>query len=222
MVDTLATAMGFELPDYADTNIYTDVTGGIEGIGDEADDSTDSVNKLKKALASIDEMSILSEGKTKGIKLDTGSGYSELDNAINEKTQSYMQKFNEELGNMSNKAKELADKIQPALENFFKKMDELSPLFIGVATSIGAYKIMEFFVGLATKIGSLALTPTGVIALAIGGIAAIYLAIKEYNKKLMQEDLASRFGDIQLKLKDIEEIANTITTKNILLISMYM
>jgi hypothetical protein len=124
MVDTLATAMGFELPDYTDTNIYTDVTGDIEGIGDGADETKDSVDSLKKSLMSFDSLNILSKGKTKGIGLDVGSGYGELDDAINEKTASYMAKFNEELEKMSNKADTLADGI----ERFFSLVgDKVRP-----------------------------------------------------------------------------------------------
>jgi hypothetical protein len=211
MVDTLASAMGFELPDYSDSNIYTDVTGDIEGMGEEAEDATDFVEKLKKSVLGFDDLNILSNNKNKGISIDIGEGYSELDDAIGQKTISYMAKFNEELANMKNKAQEIADNIQPKIEAFFEILNELSPLFIGVATSIGAYAIINFFVGLAAKIGALAFTPAGVIALAIGGIAAIYSAIKEYNEKLVREDLAGRFGDIQLSMEDMEDVAQRIT-----------
>lgn len=211
LVDTIAGAMGYELPDYTDSDIYRDITGDIEGIGESADDSNDSVKKLRQTLASFDELNILGDSKVKGINLNIGGGYDNLDDAINQKTTSYMSKFSDELVKMSNKAKELADEIQPKLEAFFKKMDELSPVFLGVATSVGAYAIMNFFIDLATKIGALAFTPTGIIALAIGGIAAIYSAIKEYNEKLVQEDLAGRFGEISLSMQEIETIANRLT-----------
>ena len=210
MVDTFATAVGFELPDYSDSNIYTDVTGDIEGIGDAADKTTDSVNSMKKALAKFDELNVLSKNKDKGIKLDTGSGYKKLDDAINKKTVSYMQKFNEELANMQNKAEELADRIQPKLEKFVTWMDKIAPILVGIGAAFITYKVIGWFESLATALGALNPT-TGVVALAVGAITAIYLAVKKYNKKLIEEDLASRFGDITLSLEEIEDIAERLT-----------
>jgi hypothetical protein len=211
MVDTLATAMGFELPDYTDTNIYTDVTGDIEGIGDGADEAKDSVDSLKKSLMSFDELNILSSGKSKGIKLDVGSGYGELDNAINDKTTSYMAKFNEELANMKNKAEELADKIQPKIQAFVDTMDKISPILKAIGAAFVTYKVVTWFGELATAIGKFHLGPAGIAALAVGAIILIYEAVKEYNKKLVEEDLASRFGDIQLSMEEMEKVAQRIT-----------
>jgi len=211
MVDTFATAVGFELPDYSDSSIYTDITGNIDGVGDSAEKSAESVNKLKKAIAKFDELNVLTQGKTKGINTDTGSGYKELDDAINKKTTSYMQKFNQELANMQNKAEELANKIQPKLENFVTWLDKIAPILEGIGIAFITYKVVTWFNNLSTALAAFNPT-TGVIALAVGAIAAIYLAVKKYNKKLVEEDLASRFGDITLSLEEIEEIAERLTT----------
>jgi methyl-accepting chemotaxis protein/Spy/CpxP family protein refolding chaperone len=219
MVDTFATAVGFELPDYSDSNIYSDITGdivgGYEDIEDSANDATDATNKLKRATLGIDDLNILQESKqSSGSKNGSGglgSGYDELDDAIGNKTQSYMSKFNEEMAKMSNQAKELADKIQPKLEDFIEWMDKISPVLEGVAAAFITYKVIDWFSSLAAKLSTLAVTPGGVIALAIGGLVAIYGAVSEYNKKLVEEDLAGRFGDIAFSAQEIDEIAQRIT-----------
>lgn len=217
MIDTLATAVGFELPDYTDTNIYSSAIEDIEGVysdlGGTIDDTTKANEKLKKSIAGFDELNILSENrgtKSKGIG-GIGSGYDELDDTIKDKTASYMAKFNEELQNMSNKANELADKLQPKLEKLVEWLDKISPALKGISAAFITYKVITWFADLATKIGTLSTSPAGVIALAIGGIVMLYSAIKEYNEKLVKEDLEGRFGKISLSMEDIEKIAKRLT-----------
>jgi Skp family chaperone for outer membrane proteins/uncharacterized protein (DUF1499 family) len=215
LIDTIATAVGFELPNYADTNIYTDITEGIDDIGESANEATGAAEKLKKSLAGFDQLNILSSnsgGSGKGSSVNTGSGYSQLDDAINQKTESYMNKFNEELTNMKNKAEELADKIQPKLEKFIEWMEKISPVLKGIAAAFVTYKVVTWFGDLAKAISAFHLGPAGIIAIAIGAIVAIYEAVKKYNQKLVDEDLASRFGDIVLSLEEVEDIAERITT----------
>jgi len=211
MLETIASAVGFELPDYTDTNIYRDITDSIDGIGDEADETTGSVNKLYKALLKFDELNILSEGKTSKIGIDIGSGYKELDEVINQKTASYLEKFNEELGKMKNKAEELADKIQPKLEKFVDTIKDFSPALEGLAAAFVTYKIISWFEKLAGVVSLLDPKALAVSAF-VGGLLAIYEAVKKYNEKLVEEDLAKRFGDIALSLEDIEDIAERLTS----------
>lgn len=213
VVDTLAMATGYEIPDYSDSNIYKDITGDIEGIEDAADGATEANDKLKKSIMGFDELNILSSNMSKALSgLGPGKGYKELDDAINQKTVSYMEKWNEEMAKMSNKAKEIAEVIQPKIEDIIGVLDAISPLLEGIAVAFATYKIIQLFSSLGTKLSILANTPGLPIALAIGGIAAIYFAIKEYNEKLVKEDLASRFGDIVLSLEDIKKVAGELTT----------
>lgn len=210
LVDTIAQAMGYELPDYTDSELYTDISGDIETIGDSADDSTKSVNQLKKSLASFDELNILGDSKVKGINLNLNGGYDNLDDAINQKTSSYMAKFSDELVKMSNKAKQIADDLEPKIRSFVEFMQGLGPLFEGAILAFTTYKIIDWFSNLATNIGKI--NPTaGVAALFVGAIAMIYKAVKEYNQKLIDEDLAGRFGEISLSMQEIETIANRLT-----------
>jgi hypothetical protein len=125
-----------------------------------------------------------------------------------------MNKFNEELAKMKSKAEELADVLQPKLQTLVDWIDKLSPAFAGVAAAFVTYKLITWFSTLAGAIGALSLSPAGVIALAIGGLALIYTGVKEYNEKLKKEDLASRFGDIALSLQEIEDIADRLTSNS--------
>ena len=209
--ETIANAMGYELPDYTDSDIYTDISGDIGSIGDAADDSTDSVNKLSKSLSGFDKLNVLSESSTKGISVGSGSGYLELDDAIANKTESYMEKFNQELGNMKNQAEELADLIQPKIEKFIEVLGEIAPLLAGIAAAFVTYKVIDWLMNFSTSIGKI--NPTaGVAALFVLGIVAVYEAIKKYNEALVKEDLAKRFGEISLSMEEVKDIAEELTT----------
>ncbi len=217
MIDTLATAMGYELPDYTDTNIYKDVTGDIIDSNDDMANSASGAaaanNKLKKSLLGIDELNILTEKSTKGSSgAGGGSGYPGLDDAIGNKTDSYMAKFNEELANMKNKAEELADIIQPKIEGFIKFLGDIAPALAGIAAAFVTYKIIGWFTDLAKWIGALTMSPAGVIAIAVGALAFLVLSLSKYYDNLVDKDLAKRFGDITLSLEDIEDIASKLTT----------
>ncbi len=127
MIDVLATAVGFELPDYKDTDIYTsaieDIGGVYSDLEDTIGDTTEANEKLKKSIAGFDELNILSENrgsKSKAIG-GAGSGYKELDDAIRKKTASYMAKFNEELSKMSNMSKNISDDIVKFFKNVAKE-----------------------------------------------------------------------------------------------------
>lgn len=134
MTDALATAMGYELPDYSNSNIYKDLTGDIGDMENVIEDTTDANEKLKKSMLKWDELNILSKLKS-GDKINLGSGYAQLDEAIRQKSDSYLAKFNEELSKMSNKTNDIAenikkffdrvgDKIEPTTKAFKKLWDE--------------------------------------------------------------------------------------------------
>jgi hypothetical protein len=123
MMDSLAAAMGYELPDYSDSNIYSDLTGDIDGMTDATEDATAAADKLKKSVMSFDNLNILSKGQS---STDTaGEGYSELDDAIQQKTDSYLAKFNEEMSKMNDWSAGLGDKLKPvsdALDELWKSV----------------------------------------------------------------------------------------------------
>ncbi len=122
MTDAIAKALGYEVPDYKDSDIYVDVSSGIDGIGESADETNDKVKKLQKSLAGFDALNNLTQGTDKSSTSGLGAGYPALDDAIAKKTESYMAKFNDEIEKMSNKAEKLADKMG----EFFKSISEKS------------------------------------------------------------------------------------------------
>ena len=209
MASVIAGAMGYELPDYIGSDIYKDITGDIEGIGDAADEANKSVNKLQKSLASFDVLNNQTTSSNASGNL-LGGGFPVLDDAIAQKTESYMAKFNDELAKMKNQAEELANKIQPKLEKFVEFIGKISPLLEGIAAAFITYKVVDWISKLSIGLG--AINPTaGVAALFVLGIVAVYEAIKKYNEKLVKEDLANRFGEITLSMEEIEEVAKRLT-----------
>jgi len=216
MIDTLATAMGYELPDYTDSNIYTDVTGNINDVTDATDSATKANEKYKKSIMGFDELNILTDNgsKSKSSTTNTGGGNPVLDDAIGKKTDSYIDKWNDQIAEMKNKAEDLAAIIQPKIEKFVDFLGQISPLLEGIGIAFAAYEIITWFSKLADKIGLLSMTPAGVIAIAIGALAVLVLAIKKHNDDLVKSDLAKRFGDITLSLQDMKDIADDLTSSD--------
>ena len=223
VTDSLAAAMGFETPDYADSEVYTDVSSGLDGVsgsydnaGSSADKATASANKFKKAIMGFDQFNILSDN-TKNSKdkdknnstADGGGGYSGLDNAINDATNGYMQKYNEQLKAMKDRAEELSDKIVPKIQAMIDAFDKMIPAIAGVAAAFTVYKLVNWFTSLGDKLSWIG-TPAGVAALCVGALAALGVAIYKCWKDAKENDLAKRFGDITLSAEELEEAAKSI------------
>lgn len=223
VTDSLAAAMGFETPDYADSEVYTDVSSGLDGVsgsydnaGSSADKATASANKFKKAIMGFDQFNILSDN-TKNSKdkdknnstADGGGGYSGLDNAINDATNGYMQKYNEQLKAMKDRAEELSDKIVPKIQAMIDAFDKMIPAIAGVAAAFTVYKLVNWFTSLGDKLSWIG-TPAGVAALCIGALVGLGVAIYKCWKDAKENDLAKRFGDISLSAEELEEVARAI------------
>lgn len=211
ITDSLAVMMGYETPDYTDSSIFTGVVGDLVDIEDEADGATGAIEKLKKATAGFDELTILNPSTSSGAKTDSGFGYGNLDDAINKETTNYLSKFQEELGKVNNQAQEIAEKLQPKLEMVLEVLDDLSPAIAGVAGAFAAYEIIGLFGDLATKISALGTSKVGLIALAIGALIAIGSAVYKAWEEAKKGDLEGRFGSIKLSLEEVEEVAKRIT-----------
>ena len=223
VTDSLAAAMGFETPDYADSEVYTDVSSGLDGVsnsydnaGSSADKATASANKFKKAIMGFDQFNIISDN-TKNSKdkdknnstADGGGGYGGLDNAINDTTNGYMQKYNEQLKAMKDKAEELSDKIVPKIQAMIDAFDKMIPAIAGVAAAFTVYKLVNWFTSLGDKLSWIG-TPAGVAALCIGALVGLGVAIYKCWKDAKENDLAERFGDISLSTEELDEAAKAI------------
>lgn len=223
VTDSIAAAMGFETPDYADSEVYTDVSSGLDGVsgsydnaGSSADKATASANKFKKAIMGFDQFNILSDN-TKNSKdkdknnstADGGGGYGGLDNAINDATNGYMQKYNEQLKAMKDRAEEISDKIVPKIQAMIEAFDNMIPAIAGVAAAFTTYKLVNWFTSLGDKLSWIG-TPAGVAALCIGALVGLGVAIYKCWKDAKENDLAERFGDISLSAEELEEVARAI------------
>ena len=223
VTDSIAAALGFETPDYADSEVYTDVSSGLDGVsgsydnvGDSANDATSSVDKFKKAIMGFDQFNIISDNTNNSKDKDKnnstsdgGGGYGGLDNAINDATSGYMQKYNEQLQAMKDKAEELSDKIVPKIQAMIEAFDKMIPAIAGVAAAFTTYKLVSWFTSLGDKLSWIG-TPAGVAALVVGALAALGTAIYKCWKDAKDNDLAERFGDISLSAEELEEAAKAI------------
>ncbi|WP_066719895.1 hypothetical protein [Clostridium sp. Marseille-P299] len=211
ITDAFATMLGYELPDYSDTEIFTGVTGGIDSVGDSADDANESVKKLTKSVSKFDELNILNKNSgSSSSSGDAGSGIPGLDNEISNKTTNYLEKFNSEMDKVKNKAKELSEEIQPKLEWFIDKLGELTPLFLGIATGVGAYKLMNWFLDFGKSLSALSLGKTGAIALVIGALVLLGTAIYKAWEDANNARLDTMFGNIKLSAEELETVAKRI------------
>lgn len=209
ITDAFATMLGYELPDYSDTEIFTGVTGGLDDVGSSADDANESVKKLSKAVSKFDELNILNQNNSNS-KKDSESGIPALDGEISKKTTNYLEKFNQEMDKVKNKAKELSEVIQPKLEWFIDRLEELTPVFLGVATGVGAYKLMSWLGELGKTLTTLGMTKTGIIAIAIGALVLLGTAIYKAWEKARDTRLDTMFGDITLSVEELEKVAKRI------------
>lgn len=209
ITDAFATMLGYELPDYSDTEIFTGVTGGLDDVGSSADDANESVKKLSKAVSKFDELNILNQNNSNS-KKDSESGIPALDGEISKKTTNYLEKFNQEMDKVKNKAKELSEVIQPKLEWFIDRLEELTPVFLGVATGVGAYKLMSWLGDLGKTLTSLGMTKTGIIAIAIGALVLLGTAIYKAWEDARKARLDTMFGDITLSVEELEKVAKRI------------
>lgn len=209
ITDAFATMLGYELPDYSDSEIFTGVTGGIDDVGSSADDASDSVKKLSKAVSKFDELNILNQNNSNS-KKDSESGIPALDGEISKKTTNYLEKFNQEMDKVKNKAKELSEVIQPKLEWFIEKLGELTPVFLGVATGVGAYKLMSWLGTFGEKLKEFSWPKIGTIAIAIGALVLLGTAIYKAWEKARDARLDTMFGDIKLSAEELEKVAKRI------------
>lgn len=106
----------FDASAYADS--LTTTSDGISSVGDTADESSDSVKKLSKQLASFDEMNTLTEQDSSSSS-GSGSGSS-----VTLPTIDWDSLYSGGFDNISNKALELADTIYKAFDKLGKKLNK--------------------------------------------------------------------------------------------------
>lgn len=213
-MNNLFTTLGFDM--YGDTwlsDLQDGITGGvIEGVEDleeSTDSTTDSVNKLKKSLAGFDELAILNNGSVGIGVADGASGVIDLTESITSALTDYEKQWEQAFALAENKAADFAEEIEVGLKGVADAAERVIPAVLGIGTAFTAYKVAGGFSALLNALSKLA-SPVGVAALAAGSIVGVSSAVKGLNDELAKEDLALRFGEVTLSLKDIDKIAEHI------------
>jgi hypothetical protein len=194
LASVIAGAMGYELPDYTGSDIYQDVTGDITGIGDAAGESNNEVKKLQKSLASFDSLNILSSGSGSSKGSDVGGGFPVLDDAIAQRTDSYMKKFNDELAKMSNSSNEIADKISGFLNEIAEKASPTTTALKNLWNN-GLSNFMGFYANGVKDFYNNFLVPVG--SWVIGkGLPDLVNTINDFSDNIDLIDLSRAFGNL--------------------------
>lgn len=182
----IALWFGWEMPDYTETEIYL---GGMEDLIEDLDTATESAKALRKAIYAFDEINIYRRSTAGGTVADMlGSGYSQLDVAIAKEHAGYMNRINEEIERMSNKAKELADRITPkimrAVEFIRDNLGKISGLLIGLAISSTLVSTVTL---LASPLG-----PLYLISAAIGLIVGAIVDWQRHQNEILKDSIELR------------------------------
>lgn len=157
IITEVAALMGYELPDFTDTDIYgaysDDAIDGIEDTTDAINDATAAAKAYKKTLLGIDELNLMANndsssgsGASGGV---SGAGYAVLDAAIAEEYQAYMKAMQEQVSKMQNKAQEWALKYKDTIKSILKAVLAIGAGMIAWKTSTkfmtGLNTIAKFF-----------------------------------------------------------------------------
>lgn len=125
------------------------------------------------------------------------------------------------LKSLGDSGAELFDKIKPIGSWILDNQQVIPEFIISTGSAMVTYKIAKNVSDIASEVKNiggplkyLSTIITNPWALAITGVAAgialIATNVALTNKKLKEEDLAQRFGDISLSLKDLNSISNDL------------
>lgn len=178
LVGTLAEVAGYSEPDFTDETIYA-----FEDLDDQAEETEETLQKLRATLGGFDELNILSSGQNEDIM---GSGFEVLDEAIIKSNEAYMGALNEQIGQMTDKAKvwkQIFQDIVPIILTLTSTMAALKVMSIALAgsfTALGAITVLATMLytvtALVTQWDEL---DKGVkfVLLSLAGLSGVALAI---------------------------------------------
>ena len=146
----LASLFGIEFDASAYADDFTDISTGVESVGDAADSSGGKVKKLAKQLAAFDEMNTLnkSEDSSGGGSGGGGGGSVSLPKIDWDKL--YSGGFDK----VTNKALEMADKIYKAFEKLGKKLNNTFKKIDWAKISAGLNEVWEALKPFGERIGA--------------------------------------------------------------------
>lgn len=184
-------------------NDLTDLEGVLE-------DTTDASEKLQKSLRGFDELKTISSGSNSVINaLVGGSTGLDLTDIISAELGEYTGVWNEAFANIESESEKIAERLTEDFGEVAETFERLEPAIVGVGTAFVTYEIAGKIGKLVTALGKLSGPAAGIIVGA-GLLAGLGTAIHDLYSELKIADLETRFGDITLSAKELEEVAKYI------------
>ena len=146
----IARLFGIEFDASAYADDFSDISAGVESVGDAADDSSGSVKKLAKQLAAFDEMNTLNKDTSSGGGSGSGGGGGSIDLPTIDWDKLYSGGFDK----VTNKALEMADKIYKAFEKLGKKLNNTFKKIDWAKISKGINEVWEALKPFGERIGA--------------------------------------------------------------------
>lgn len=146
----LASLFGIEFDASAYADDFTDISTGVESVGDAADSSGGKVKKLAKQLAAFDEMNTLNKNDDSSGGGSGGGGGGSVSLPKIDWDKLYSGGFDK----VTNKALEMADKIYKAFEKLGKKLNNTFKKIDWAKISAGLNEVWEALKPFGERIGA--------------------------------------------------------------------
>lgn len=147
----IARLFGIEFDASAYANDFTDISTGVESVGDAADSSGGKVKKLAKQLAAFDEMNTLNKNEDSS---GGGSGGGGGGGSVSLPKIDWDKLYSGGFDKVTNKALEMADKIYKAFEKLGKKLNNTFKKIDWAKISAGLNEVWEALKPFGERIGA--------------------------------------------------------------------
>ena len=147
----LASLFGIEFDASAYADDFTDISTGVESVGDAADSSGGKVKKLAKQLAAFDEMNTLNKNEDSS---GGGSGGGGGGGSVSLPKIDWDKLYSGGFDKVTNKALEMADKIYKAFEKLGKKLNNTFKKIDWTKISAGLNEVWEALKPFGERIGA--------------------------------------------------------------------
>ncbi len=147
----LASLFGIEFDASAYADDFSDISTGVESVGDAADSSGGKVKKLAKQLAAFDEMNTLNKNEDSS---GGGSGGGGGGGSVSLPKIDWDKLYSGGLDKVTNKALEMADKIYKAFEKLGKKLNNTFKKIDWAKIRAGLNEVWEALKPFGERIGA--------------------------------------------------------------------
>ena len=140
----------------------------------------------------------------------------EIVNSAATKIPAFFNKISTTFPTINRKFKQYVGPVIDIVWNFGKSILKNGKAIISIISGIGAaligYKVVSntvHFINALTKLTPTSLALAGVTA-AIGAMVSAYVAYKQYEREMIDKDLADHFGNIALSMEELSSVADYI------------